>query len=108
MDVMFEVLQNVITDYTLRTVDWAPDIGNCERALGSFAVLRKQSLLGMRSLMRLCGIALAFLLTGSRPTGISGRSSTGAGWVRLYPFHHPNHRIKMIVRWDLSCQFFLE
>ena len=68
MDTMFELLQNLVMDYTLRTVALGSGIlGIVSGALGSFAVLRKQSLLGDAvSHAALPGIALAFLLTGSK------------------------------------------
>jgi manganese/zinc/iron transport system permease protein len=56
------------SDYTLRVVALgSASLGIASGALGSFAVLRRQSLLGDAiSHAALPGIALAFLLTGSR------------------------------------------
>ena len=61
---MFELF----SDYTFRTVAMgAAMLGIVSGALGTFAVLRKQSLLGDAiSHAALPGIALAFLLTGSK------------------------------------------
>ncbi len=58
----------LFTDYTLRTVALAAALlGAVSGALGTFAVLRRQSLLGDAiSHAALPGIALAFMLTGSK------------------------------------------
>lgn len=62
----FELLSALFTDYTLRTVALgAATLGLVSGALGSFAVLRKQSLLGdAMSHAALPGVVLAFMLTG--------------------------------------------
>jgi manganese/zinc/iron transport system permease protein len=82
----FELLFN---DYTLRTISLGTAIlGAICGMLGSFAVLRKQSLLGDAiSHAALPGIAIAFLLTGTKETNvlligalISGL--IGAFWIR--------------------------
>lgn len=68
-DSMFELF----SDYTFRTVAiGAAMLGIVSGALGTFAVLRKQSLLGDAiSHAALPGIALAFLLTGTKsPLGL--------------------------------------
>lgn len=61
-------LFDLLTDYTLRNVALgAALLGAVAGALGSFAVLRKQSLLGdAMSHAALPGVALAFILTGSK------------------------------------------
>lgn len=71
MDV-FEYIQLVFSDYTLRTITLGTAIlGAVTGMLGSFAVLRKQSLLGDAiSHAALPGIAIAFLLTGAKDTNI--------------------------------------
>lgn len=58
----------LLSDYTLRTVALgSAAIGVTSGALGTFAVLRRQSLLGDAiSHAALPGVALAFLLTGSK------------------------------------------
>jgi manganese/zinc/iron transport system permease protein len=70
-------------DYTLRTVALgAAMLGAVAGALGSFAVLRRQSLLGDAiSHAALPGIALAFLLTGSKATPVLVLGAALAGWV---------------------------
>jgi manganese/zinc/iron transport system permease protein len=74
---------DLLTDYTLRTVALgAAALGATSGALGSFAVLRKQSLLGDAiSHAALPGIALAFLLTGSKATPVLVAGAAVAGWL---------------------------
>ncbi|WP_411766033.1 metal ABC transporter permease [Winogradskyella sp. A3E31] len=88
MDIQ-EYIQLVFTDYTLRTITLGTAIlGAVTGMLGSFAVLRKQSLLGDAiSHAALPGIAIAFLLTGAKDTNtlligalISGL--IGTFWIR--------------------------
>lgn len=63
-----EFWKSLFTDYTLRTVALgAATLGVTSGALGSFAVLRRQSLLGdAMSHAALPGVVLAFMLTGSK------------------------------------------
>lgn len=63
-----EYIQLVFTDYTLRTITLGTALlGASSGALGSFAVLRKQSLLGDAiSHAALPGIVLAFMWTGTK------------------------------------------
>jgi len=63
-------IELVFTDYTLRTITLGTAIlGAITGMLGSFAVLRKQSLLGDAiSHAALPGIAIAFLITGAKDT----------------------------------------
>jgi len=70
-------------DYTLRTVALgAAALGATSGALGSYAVLRKQSLLGDAiSHAALPGIALAFLLTGSKAPLVLVLGAAVAGWI---------------------------
>ena len=84
-----EYFNLVFTDYTLRTITLGTAIlGAICGMLGSFAVLRKQSLLGDAiSHAALPGIAIAFLITGTKETNvlligalISGL--IGAFWIR--------------------------
>jgi manganese/zinc/iron transport system permease protein len=65
---MIDLLRQLLTDYTLRTVALgAATLGIVGGTLGSYAVLRGQSLLGDAiSHAALPGVALAFLLTGSK------------------------------------------
>lgn len=67
-----EYIKLVFTDYTLRTITLGTAIlGAVTGMLGSFAVLRKQSLLGDAiSHAALPGIAIAFLLTGAKNSNV--------------------------------------
>lgn len=77
------ILHALLFDYTLRTVAMgAGALGAVAGALGCFAVLRRQSLLGDAiSHAALPGIGLAFLLTGSRATPVLVLGAALAGWV---------------------------
>lgn len=70
-------------DYTFRVVAvGAAALGVVAGALGCFAVLRRQSLLGDAiAHAALPGIALAFLLTGSRATPVLVLGAALAGWL---------------------------
>ena len=78
-----EFLGDLFGNYTLRTVGLgAAFLGIVNGALGSFAVLRRQSLLGDAiSHAALPGIALAFLLTGSKATLVLLLGAAAAGWM---------------------------
>ncbi|WP_406685439.1 metal ABC transporter permease [Seonamhaeicola sp. MEBiC1930] len=67
-----EYIKLVFTDYTLRTITLGTAIlGAVTGMLGSFAVLRKQSLLGDAiSHAALPGIAIAFLITGTKDSNV--------------------------------------
>ncbi|MFD2726537.1 metal ABC transporter permease [Hyunsoonleella rubra] len=67
-----EYIKLVFTDYTLRTITLGTAIlGAVTGMLGSFAVLRKQSLLGDAiSHAALPGIAIAFLWTGTKDSNV--------------------------------------
>jgi manganese/zinc/iron transport system permease protein len=80
---MLEILVDLYSDYTLRTVALGSSIlGIVSGALGSFAVLRRQSLLGDAiSHAALPGVALAFLLTQSKATLTLVIGATFAGWL---------------------------
>lgn len=69
---LLDYIKLVFSDYTLRTITLGTAVlGGVTGILGSFAVLRKQSLLGDAiSHAALPGITLAFLLTGSKDTNI--------------------------------------
>ena len=69
---MKEYFDLLFSDYTLRTITLGTAVlGAICGMLGSFAVLRKQSLLGDAiSHAALPGIALAFLITGAKDTNI--------------------------------------
>jgi len=76
-------VDNLFADYTLRQVAMgAAMLGIVNGVLGSFAVLRKQSLLGDGiSHAALPGIALAFLLTGSKSSLALLLGAAAAGWI---------------------------
>jgi manganese/zinc/iron transport system permease protein len=78
-----ELVRSLFTDYTIRTVALgASTLGIVSGVLGTFAVLRKQSLLGDAiSHAALPGIALIFLLTRSKGTYILVLGAAVAGWV---------------------------
>lgn len=77
------LLHNLLFDYTLRTVALGAGVlGAISGALGAFAVLRKQSLLGdAMSHAALPGIAIAFLLTESKAPLVLLLGAAVAGWV---------------------------
>ncbi len=75
-------MEELLTDYTLRTVALGAGLlGVVSGALGTFAVLRRQSLLGDAiSHAALPGIGLAFLLTGSKLPLVLMIGAALAGW----------------------------
>lgn len=84
-----EYINLVFTDYTLRTITLGTAIlGAVTGMLGSFAVLRKQSLLGDAiSHAALPGIAIAFLITGAKDSnvlllGALVSGLVGTFWIR--------------------------
>ncbi|MGI8485760.1 MAG: metal ABC transporter permease [Thermomicrobiales bacterium] len=79
----FSVFHDLIFDYTLRNVVLGSALlGIVSGILGSFAVLRKQGLLGdALSHAALPGICIAFLLTGSRTPIILLVGAGIAGWI---------------------------
>lgn len=66
------MVTELLTDYTVRTVALgAAVLGTVSGALGTFAVLRRESLYGdALSHATLPGVVVAFLLTGSRSPGV--------------------------------------
>ncbi|NNF59500.1 MAG: metal ABC transporter permease [Rhodothermaceae bacterium] len=78
-----DVLQALFSDYTLRTVALgAATLGVVSGSLGTFAVLRGQSLLGDAiSHAALPGIAVAFLLTSSKAPLVLVLGAALAGWL---------------------------
>lgn len=80
---MFSIFNDLLFDYTLRTVALGSAVlGIVSGALGSYAVLRKQSLLGdAMSHAALPGIAIAFLLTGSKQSLVLIIGAAIAGWI---------------------------
>jgi len=82
----FELIKSIFTDYTLRTVSLGAGVlGIVSGTLGAFAVLRRQSLLGdAMSHAALPGIALAFLITGSKASLVLIIGAALAGWLGTY------------------------
>lgn len=80
---MLELLSQIFTDYTLRNVALGAAILGCVGGvLGSFATLRRQSLLGdVLAHAALPGICLAFLLTGSKAPLVLLVGGGLAGWA---------------------------
>lgn len=78
-----EIFQQLLTDYTLRTVALgAAVLGIVSGILGTFTVLRRQSLLGdAMSHAALPGIALAFLVTREKSPLILLLGAMLAGWL---------------------------
>ncbi|MCY4112290.1 MAG: metal ABC transporter permease, partial [Chloroflexi bacterium] len=78
-----DVLSDLLFDYTLRTVALgSAALGVVSGAVGAFAVLRRQALLGdAMSHAALPGVALAFLITGSRTPLVLMIGAALAGWV---------------------------
>jgi manganese/zinc/iron transport system permease protein len=78
-----DLLRDLLFDYTLRTVALGSAIlGVVGGVLGSFALLRRQSLLGdTLSHAALPGICLAFILTGARTPLILLLGAGVAGWL---------------------------
>ncbi|MGI8975506.1 MAG: metal ABC transporter permease [Thermomicrobiales bacterium] len=77
------ILSELIFDYTLRNVALGSMLlGIVSGVLGSFAVLRRQGLLGdALAHAALPGIAIAFMLTGSRNTIVLLLGAGIAGWI---------------------------
>ena len=77
------LLRDLVMDYTLRNVALGSMLlGVVSGILGSFAVLRRQGLLGdTLSHAALPGIALAFLVTGSRAPLVLLLGAGIAGWL---------------------------
>ena len=80
---MDTILYNLFFDYTLRTVALGTAvIGIVSGALGSFALLRKQSLLGDAiSHAALPGVVLAFMITRSRAPLVLIIGAMITGWL---------------------------
>lgn len=78
-----QLLQDLLFDYTLRTVALGTmALGIVSGALGSFAVLRRQSLLGdAMSHAALPGVVLAFILTRSKAPLVLIIGAAIAGWL---------------------------
>ncbi len=81
--IILELGRDLFLDYTLRTVALgSATLGVVSGALGSYAVLRKQSLLGDAiSHATLPGVALAFLLTQSKAPLVLVIGAAISGWI---------------------------
>ncbi len=82
MDI-WALLQDLVFDYTLRTVAMgAAVLGVVSGSLGSYAVLRRQSLLGdAMSHAALPGIVIAFILFRSKSSAVLLLGALAAGWL---------------------------
>lgn len=80
---MGDILSDLIFDYTLRNVALGSAVlGIVGGVLGSFAVLRRQGLLGdALAHTALPGIALAFLLANSKASLVLMLGAAVAGWI---------------------------
>jgi len=80
---MGDILHDLIFDYTLRNVALGSALlGVVSGVLGSYAVLRRQGLLGdALAHAALPGICLAYLLTGSKATLVLLAGAGIAGWL---------------------------
>ncbi len=80
---MTDLLHDLVFDYTLRTVALGSAVlGIVSGALGVFAVLRRQSLVGdAMAHAALPGIVLAFMLTSSKSPPVLLIGATIAGWL---------------------------
>lgn len=78
-----DVLHDLVFDYTLRTVALgAAVIGIVAGSLGSFAVLRRQSLVGdAMSHAALPGIGIAYLITERKDNVVLLTGAAIAGWI---------------------------
>ena len=78
-----DLIHSFLSDYTLRTVGLgAITLGIVSGSLGSYAVLRKQSLLGDAvSHAALPGIAIAYILTNSKMPIVLVLGAAVTGWV---------------------------
>lgn len=83
---LIEYFDWLMHDYTLRTITLGTAVlGAICGMLGCFAVLRKQSLLGDAiSHAALPGIALAFLITGAKDTGVLLLGALASGLVGTF------------------------
>jgi manganese/zinc/iron transport system permease protein len=80
---VIEIFNNLFTDYTFQVVALGTSIlGIVSGALGSFAVLRKQSLIGdAMSHAALPGIVLAFIIFRSKTPLVLMGGAIIAGWI---------------------------
>ncbi|MGE3796726.1 MAG: metal ABC transporter permease [Thermomicrobiales bacterium] len=77
------ILDDLVNDYTLRTIALgAAVLGIVAGAMGCFAVLRRQSLVGdAMSHAALPGIAIAYMVTGKKDSLVLLTGAALAGWL---------------------------
>jgi manganese/zinc/iron transport system permease protein len=104
------LLHDLIFDHTLRTVALgAATLGIVSGALGTFAVLRRQSLLGdAMSHAALPGVVIAFMLTRSKEPIILLIGAIVAGWISTLVITYivNNTRVKFDSALGLSLSVF--
>ncbi len=85
-----ELLSDLFFNYTLRTIALGVALlGLVSGVVGSFAVLRRQALLGdVVSHAALPGIVLAFMLAGTRATPLLLLGAAVAGWLAAWLLLH--------------------
>lgn len=92
-----ELIQNLFFDHTVRTVALGTaTLGIVSGALGAFAVLRRQSLLGdALSHAALPGVALAFMLTGLKTPLVLMLGAAGAGILAILLLSAVTHATRL-------------
>ncbi len=87
----------LLSDHTLRMVAFGSAVlGATSGVLGSFAYLRRQSLLGdMVSHAALPGIAIAFLITGAKSPLVLMAGAAAAGWLASIAVRHTVDRSRV-------------
>ncbi len=107
---LFETAIRFFGDYTMRTVALGCALlGIVAGALGPFAVLRRQSLMGDAvSHAALPGIVAAFLLTGSKEPFVLLIGAAGAGWISMLAANYvtANTRVKYDAALGISLSVF--
>lgn len=80
---MSQILHDLLFDYTLRTIALGSALlGIVGGVLGAFAILRRQGLVGdALAHAALPGIALAFMLSGSRAPAVLMLGAAVSGWL---------------------------
>ena len=95
------LLTDLIFDYTLRNIALgAAVLGIVSGVLGSFAVLRRQGLLGdTLAHAALPGICVAYLLTGSKSPLVLFLGAAISGWVATLVLLRIVRELKKIAPW---------
>ncbi len=91
------LLHDLIFDYTLRNVALGSAVlGVVSGVLGSFAILRRQGLMGdALSHAALPGVCLAFMLTGSKTPLVLMLGAAVAGWIGMLAILHIVRRTRI-------------